>query len=292
VFHNTSSKDCTVFQSTIGNQLYVDAANDWVAYSRMVNLEVRNGTGTCEVVGNVIDARSNNVNVVKIVNTSPIVRNNRIRNAYFQEYLPNINTSAYYASLNDSCNGIYVLSGSPVIENNIICDFRVQVDNPYSVYTYSLTRSCNGIYVTTGCVARVLGNIIQNISATYDGGVTAGTNTVYADSAVQVQYNDLRGGYGGGCIPTNCLNIDPLFVDTTNYVLQAGSPVRDLGVPDADYNDLDGTRNDIGCWGGHAYDPNGMTTTNPVVMSTSASPLYVKRGQNIMLKARGAVSAP
>lgn len=50
---------------------------------------------------------------------------------------------------------------------------------------------------------------------------------------------------------------DPLFVDPSslNYKLQLGSPCIDRGNPDARYNDTDGSRNDVGAYGG----PNGIS---------------------------------
>ncbi|MBZ0263583.1 T9SS type A sorting domain-containing protein [bacterium] len=55
----------------------------------------------------------------------------------------------------------------------------------------------------------------------------------------------------------NNLFIDPLFADTTDYFLFSNSPMIDAGHPDPIFNDVDGTRNDIGLWGGpygHSYD--------------------------------------
>ena len=53
------------------------------------------------------------------------------------------------------------------------------------------------------------------------------------------------GGYG------SILNTDPLFVDPSNgdYSLQAGSPCIDTGNPSSQYNDTDGSRNNMGAYG-------------------------------------------
>ena len=41
---------------------------------------------------------------------------------------------------------------------------------------------------------------------------------------------------------------DPLF--SVNFYLKSASPCRDAGDPDSQYDDLDGTRNDMGIYGG------------------------------------------
>lgn len=49
------------------------------------------------------------------------------------------------------------------------------------------------------------------------------------------------------------LDVDPLLVDLNggDYHLQNGSPLIDAGVDEDSYDDLDGSRNDIGAYGGH-----------------------------------------
>jgi len=80
---------------------------------------------------------------------------------------------------------------------------------------------------------------------------------VYGDSAISdpeihndggvvvVEYSDIKGGYPG----TDNIDVDPLFADTL-YHLGTGSPCIDSGDPATACNDSDGTRNDMGRYGG------------------------------------------
>ncbi len=58
--------------------------------------------------------------------------------------------------------------------------------------------------------------------------------------------------------PTNIVG-DPLFISphTGTFHLQDGSPCIDAGNPDADFNDVDDTRNDMGAYGGPYGDWEG-----------------------------------
>ena len=46
--------------------------------------------------------------------------------------------------------------------------------------------------------------------------------------------------------------LDPMFIDIeqNDFHLQSGSPCIDAGDPSVEYNDFDGTRNDMGAYGG------------------------------------------
>ena len=90
-------------------------------------------------------------------------------------------------------------------------------------------------------------------------------------------------------------NIYPVY---TNEDISSSQPyftdhwsIKNYGSPELIYNDLDGSRNDIGAYGGHSYDPTGRSTTNPVILSGAVSPLYVKRGGSVTVDARAAVVA-
>ena len=71
---------------------------------------------------------------------------------------------------------------------------------------------------------------------------------IYAWSGqnIQVSYCDVQNGYTG----TSNIDSDPLFVDVNqkDFHLQLNSPCIDQGDPDPQYDDPDGTRNDMGVY--------------------------------------------
>ncbi len=88
----------------------------------------------------------------------------------------------------------------------------------------------------------------------------------FASGTVDVTYTCISEGYTG----TGNINEDPLFIAPSggdgiafnglnaHWWLQNGSPCIDAGDPDAMYNDPDGSRNDMGAFGG----PNGLAPTD------------------------------
>ncbi len=57
-------------------------------------------------------------------------------------------------------------------------------------------------------------------------------------------YNNVTSGIG-------CITANPMYVtDGVDFHLQSGSPCIDKGDPDTSYNDTDGSRNDMGAYGG------------------------------------------
>ena len=289
--HNTTAKECTVFQSTVGEKLYVSANNYWIGYNTIRYADIRNGGGTCEIVGNLFAGRAASfVNGLTLANTSPNVRNNIVKDYRFYDHIP----TGSPTSAGQFGNGIYVINGNPIMANNVVSNLiaDVYIGDQWNGGPYNLDKSANGIFVASGN-ARIINCIIVGTAVAAKGTITASGYAVYAPSSVEVKNCNFYGTvslFGGGCTTNACILSNPMF--TGDYALQAGSPCIDTGAPEPEFNDLDNTRNNIGLWGGHSYDPAGRTTTKPVVMATEASPLYVKRGQNIMLKARGAVAAP
>jgi hypothetical protein len=84
-----------------------------------------------------------------------------------------------------------------------------------------------------------------------------------------ISYNDF---FENDSDLVNCIGdttnifLDPMVQDTIDFRLSLGSPCIDAGDPDPFFNDVDSTRNDIGCWGGpwgESYPYAFIQTLNP-----------------------------
>jgi len=152
---------------------------------------------------------------------------------------------------------------------------------------YDIARA---IEVTSNSGVEIRGNIHREDS-TFNNqpGMSFSVNATGSAGTI-ISHNNFQFSVNGGN-QTNNINQDPLL-NTSTLVLGASSPSRDVGPPDAIFNDIDGSRNDQGAYGGHSYDPEGLTTFKPVVLSGEVSPLYIKRGGAVTVRARAAVVAP
>ncbi|UCE23574.1 MAG: right-handed parallel beta-helix repeat-containing protein, partial [Candidatus Zixiibacteriota bacterium] len=106
-------------------------------------------------------------------------------------------------------------------------------------------------------------NIINNIVASNDGAGLIPLNASY-------DYNDIWDNTSNNLISVNGISVDPEFVDPvlSDFRLQPPSPCVDAGHPDPQYNDPDGTRNDMGAF---PSELSVLTVTNIGVMSESPS---------------------
>ena len=84
------------------------------------------------------------------------------------------------------------------------------------------------------------------------------------------------------------INADPRISNWGTLSLHSDSPCIDKGPPDAQYNDHDGSRNDIGPNGGRNYLPNGRSTDKPIPIFFSVAPLAVPVGGVITIESTGA----
>jgi hypothetical protein len=93
---------------------------------------------------------------------------------------------------------------------------------------------------------------VSNYFVTLRNNIFANGNVaVYGAGTVTEEYNDFFNSlYNTGEISSTSITADPLFVDAANgdYHLQENSPCIDAGNPDPQYNDPDGTRNDMGAY--------------------------------------------
>jgi len=108
--------------------------------------------------------------------------------------------------------------------------------------------------------------------------IIRGSNSIFMNisSDISVDYCNLSEDYGG----TNNLNLDPLFVDPTidsgsensylaaDWSLSNDSPCIDAGNPDPQYNDLNGSLNDMGAFG---WNLHSLTTTTNLELNFISS---------------------
>lgn len=111
-----------------------------------------------------------------------------------------------------------------------------------------------------------------------------------------IVYSNLQGNASGNydCTPLGTTNIsqDPRFVSaaTGNYQLRADSPCINAGRPSASESDPDGTRNNLGAWGGPGaagFWPSADGA--PIITDLSITPGSVPRGGKITIRATGQI---
>lgn len=146
------------------------------------------------------------------------------------------------------CAGIFV-NGSPSdtvqVWNNVVhgCYRRVRQDAGLD------STAALNVY---GATADVRNNIFYNNR----GSVRWAEVARWAGpSTPAFHYNDLYGNtatdlVSGLVIDGTNLTSAPLFTDTSSYLLKSASPCRNAGDPDPAFEDLDGSRNDMGLHGG------------------------------------------
>jgi len=194
--------------------------------------------------------------------------------------------------------GIRLQSGSiSEISNNLIYDC-------FNTWTGSLSQNNYitgmGIFAETNAQVSILGNIMWNCGSKALGGAEY-SSLIYAPANAVIQYNALSitsmtrshsttyRKINGGCQSFYEIDADPKFTDLANgdFTLASDSPCIDAGPPDAQYKDHNGSRNDIGMFGGHNYIPNGRTTTKPIVLSLKM-PIAVPSGGTVTIESTGA----
>ena len=165
-----------------------------------------------------------------------------------------------------------------------------------------------GIYIEQNSSATAMGNIIFECFVSNQGNdwnnLNRGDRLVLAEGSINLTNNILwnnrndQSAYGnihpelvgGTASLTGNLTAPPSFVNWQQGILElnSDSPAIDAGPPDPQYNDRDGSRNDIGMFGGHNFIPDGRTTNKPIVLGLDVAPIAVPVGGSVTIESTGA----
>ena len=286
-----------VTQGTYG-RITTNAAKSRISYCTL-NYLVLSGKGIvtgCEFKGNTSFYSSVSIGGgigidLHGTNTRAAIHNNQVQN-----YMLNSTSN-----ITEQCIGIRLRDGANAeIRNNLISGCKDSQSSGHE------TDSGMGVFVKSGSHATIIGNVIWGCWANSNHNtLTRGDRLVYADAGSVLRYNVLWKNtsedryinpalVGGGVISTDNVSLshtqDPKFTDSANgdYTLASDSPAINAGPPDPQYKDRDGTRNDIGMYGGHSFIPDGRTTKKPIVLSIDASPIAVPTGGTVTIESTGA----
>ncbi|MFM7200097.1 MAG: right-handed parallel beta-helix repeat-containing protein [Myxococcota bacterium] len=127
-----------------------------------------------------------------------------------------------------------------------------------------LRNGCCNLSVRAGGTPRIYNNVLMESAgyalATFYSRPDLAYNTLYHNVMGELKYLDGSGGLQSAIITGSAGNqaLNPAFVgdlkqnaaSIESYQLSPSSPCWDRGHPDASYQDLDGTRNDMGLFGG------------------------------------------
>jgi nitrous oxidase accessory protein NosD len=172
-----------------------------------------------------------------------------------------------------NAHGIYVNNSAETdIINNLIYSvtsgnydslFGVQFNNSsdldfinntiYDIEKTAYYGVSYGVYISACTNFDGRNNVVNKIAA---GGYFQSAYGVSAPAGTVWEYNDVYDNRSGNYVDgitqgTGCINANPLFVNPgTDFHLASGSPCINTGDPNSIYNDWDGSRNDMGAYGG------------------------------------------
>lgn len=162
---------------------------------------------------------------------------------------------------------VYCLSSNPTIKNNVIVE-----------------NLGHGVLLAGNAAPLITSNIIMDNTG-YGIYMNSSTPVITYNNV----YNNTSEDYFQVAPDIGDISKDPRFTDLRNddYSLSEGSPSIDTGTPGAASSDLDGTRNDMGMFGGPFARFWEAPYTGPVITSLEATPSRVQQGATITVRASG-----
>ncbi|MDP3789386.1 MAG: right-handed parallel beta-helix repeat-containing protein, partial [Candidatus Omnitrophota bacterium] len=242
-----------------------DIENNYIEYSATGVWSV-NG-GTVNVVNNTIYfCRGSYGGGIRFYTTSGLIKNNYIFgcwdgaiNIYDSSNVDVTQNKIINNGSWDQAAGLNIGNSTVTLQNNEIRSNSVSnLGQAGGIYVSSGNISAfNNIFVANngGPAGAIYANnsnlVVKNSIFTGNYGSTAAvyfTGTGTQDFSYNDMYNNTLADTYGITMGVGNITADPLFGD--NYSLAAGSPCINAGDPDLQYNDHDGTRSDMGIYGG------------------------------------------
>lgn len=219
---------------------------------------------------------------------------------------PNITATVIGFTISAAYNGIYLqYRSNTVIKNNcIISNVQngIYMDGSYSGFSYGLSTTIVNNVMSFNSLSGIANNNYMysrpNISISNNIIFSNGSYGIYLPwvGTVAISYNNVVGNasanYYGVVADAGDISLNPLFINYTNgnFALQSKSPSRNLGRPGSADANPDGTRNDMGAFGGPdaaSFWPYPQGT--PIITNLTITPSSVQKGGKIMINATGEV---
>jgi len=204
-------------------------------------------------------------------------------------------------SSSNNAGAIGCTASSPEIENNLIINnsgkwgaFYLQ-NNSNPIITNNTIANNESTNSVSGTPTPYLFFLLNSVPMITNSIIFDTGNIHFPQSTPEITYSCVSGGFTG----TGNIDEDPLFVDptagdgtgydglTATWCLQSESLCIDAGNPDIMYNDLDGSRNDMGAYGGQCglepTDSDENTISVIAVNSISVYPNPFNPSTNIAL---------
>jgi len=216
---------------------------------------------------------------IRCDNTNSIIRHNRIlycnRGIFVEFNQPTIDSNYFYVELQGGWGINPTLGSDPIIRGNTIVlnNSLSGIFGYHSGFNYGATIQNNLFYslqsdwvIDAEQMESIINNVVYGnfdrgilrnpIGITKNNTITGGDVgiTILSGSPTDVvQYNNVWGNevnYYNHTPDSTNISIDPMFVneDSMDFHLQMFSPLIDAGDPNI--LDIDGSRSDIGLWGG------------------------------------------